>query len=384
VAASSAHLVGMTKGKARSEHEPKQERRLASVSRTVLMPDDPGGLDARLLRSRANDPGETDAELAKSGTVSKTRNSIAVNARVADQVDSGDEYFPDEYFPERLATSRDKYNPYAARQLREECKAAGFSDAETACITNYVDDSTDYVQIWLRDNDYPLIIRQTTPLDVKLHLLRAHIYAPRVATPVGESIALGYTRGGREDRQTAAEIPPGIMPDAAHDLNALAADLDLPFEVARKALQQAKAELTTRETTSRSATAEPRPKAAATETTNRKRGPRVKPNPALPAKAPEIYHRRKPREELGGRKEKLTPFLRRVYGPLLEIMTHADLMRLDPTAGKAIYNTKDGKNLPPGLLPREFELNTPKRIEAANKRLSKVRVGGVPIQNQNF
>ena len=75
---------------------------------------------------------------------------------------------------------------------------------------------------------------------------------------VGKSNKPGYTRGEREDRQTAAEIPPGIMPDAAHDLNALAADLDLPFEVARKALQQAKAELTAHETTSRSATAEPR------------------------------------------------------------------------------------------------------------------------------
>jgi hypothetical protein len=82
---------------------------------------------------------------------------------------------------------------------------------------------------------------------------------PQNADGVGESKTPGYTGEGRADRQTAADLPPGTMPNAAHDLNALAADLDLPFEVARKALQQAKAELTTRENTAR-AKATPRPK----------------------------------------------------------------------------------------------------------------------------
>jgi hypothetical protein len=103
------------------------------------------------------------------------------------------------------------------------------------------------------------------------------------------------------------------------------------------------------------------------------RGPRVKPDPRLPHEAPEIYRHRKPRKELGGRKEKLLPFLRRVYGPLLDIMTHADLTRLDPTAAKAIYNTKDGQHLPPGLIPVEFELNTQKRVAARGQRRSKDR-----------
>lgn len=125
-----------------------------------------------------------------------------------------------------------------------------------------------------------------------------------------------------------------------------------------------------RETTGR-ATAAPRLEHAATERT--KRGPRVKPNPALPETAPEIYRDRKPRQELGGRKENIVQFIERVYAPWREILSRADLWRLDETAGKALYNCKDGKNLPPGLVPTEFELNTEKRIAATNRRLSKVR-----------
>jgi hypothetical protein len=64
----------------------------------------------------------------------------------------------------------------------------------------------------------------------------------------------------------------------------------------------------------------------------------VKPNPALPSTAPEIYRDRKPREELGGRKEIIVQFLERVYAPWREILTRADLRRLDDKADEAVVN----------------------------------------------
>jgi hypothetical protein len=77
-------------------------------------------------------------------------------------------------------------------------------------------------------------------------------------------------RRGVVDHHTVLRQSPGVvdasnlpgytgdtMGDAAHDLNALAADLDLPFDIATEALKQAKAELTARENPAR-ATATPR------------------------------------------------------------------------------------------------------------------------------
>jgi len=120
------------------------------------------------------------------------------------------------------------------------------------------------------------------------------------------------------------------------------------------------------------AKASPRLAGAATETTTRKRGPRVKPNPALPKTAPEIYRDRKPREELGGKKENIVQFIERVYAPWREILTRADLRRRDDTADKAIEHWIDhGKRLPEGLLLTEFELNTAKR--AAKVRGARLR-----------
>jgi tetratricopeptide (TPR) repeat protein len=129
------------------------------------------------------------------------------------------------------------------------------------------------------------------------------------------------------------------------------------------------------------APAVPRPDAAAKETTKRKRGPRVKPNPALPEKAPEIYRDRKPREELSERKENIVQFIERVYAPWRKILTRADLRRLDESADAAVERWISSKRpLPKGLLPTEFELNTDKRLIEARRRekrvsLSKLRQG---------
>ena len=49
----------------------------------------------------------------------------------------------------------------------------------------------------------------------------------------------GYTDAGREDRQSEAVPPPGIMPNAAHDLNKLAANLGLSFEESAEKLTAA-------------------------------------------------------------------------------------------------------------------------------------------------
>jgi hypothetical protein len=99
------------------------------------------------------------------------------------------------------------------------------------------------------------------------------------------------------------------------------------------------------------------------------RGPRVKPNPALPDKAPELYHDRQGREELGGKKENVIQFIERVYAPWQEILTRADLRRLDRLADRAVENwITAGKRLPEGLLLTEYELNTAKReLEAKRK-----------------
>lgn len=117
--------------------------------------------------------------------------------------------------------------------------------------------------------------------------------------------------------------------------------------------------------------------AAAGEITAQPRGPRVKPNPALPMEAPEIYRDRKPREELGGRKENIVQFIERVYAPWKEILTRADLRRLDHTAEKAVNNwITSGKSLPEKLLLTEYELNTEKRaVEARRhaKRAHRIR-----------
>lgn len=171
---------------------------------------------------------------------------------------------------------------------------------------------------------------------------------------------------------------PAPMGDAAHDLNALASGLGYTFESAKRTLERGAAEATQRVTTSR-ATAEPRPVRldhASKETTKRKRGPRVKPNPALPKEAPEIYRDRKPREELGGRKENIVQFIERVYAPWRASLRRADLRRLDPTADRGLYNSKEAQNLPLGFLPVEYELNTDKRrleVERREKRLAKHR-----------
>jgi hypothetical protein len=133
-----------------------------------------------------------------------------------------------------------------------------------------------------------------------------------------------------------------------------------------------RARSTGRDNTAR-ATAPPRLEHAATETT--RRGPRVKPNPALPEKAPEIYRERKPREELNGRKENIVQFIERVYAPWCEILTRADLRRLDVTAERAVENRINrGKEFPADLVPREFELNTARR-RADGRRLSRLCAG---------
>jgi hypothetical protein len=164
----------------------------------------------------------------------------------------------------------------------------------------------------------------------------------------------------------------GIMNDAATACKPAADYFGLPIEVVARKLKEAAAEAA-RETTGR-VDAESCPDIAAVKAASRvmlasrkpgKRGPRgsyrprakkpdgKKSDPRLPDKAPEVYQDRKPRAELGGRKEKLVPFLRRVWGPLLDVMTQADLLRLDPPAYRAVYNCKDGQQLPAELLPRE-------------------------------
>jgi tetratricopeptide (TPR) repeat protein len=56
----------------------------------------------------------------------------------------------------------------------------------------------------------------------------------------GESKTPGYPFKGREDRQSTVDLPPGVMSDAEHDLNALAANLGLSFEEAAAKLTAGK------------------------------------------------------------------------------------------------------------------------------------------------
>jgi tetratricopeptide (TPR) repeat protein len=141
-----------------------------------------------------------------------------------------------------------------------------------------------------------------------------------------------------------------------------------PADNVRKALEDLAAN-TARETTAR-AEAKPRIlEPAAEETTTRKRGPRVKPNPALPVTAPEIYRNRKPLEELAGHKEDVVQFVERAYAPWREILTRADLRRLDESADAAVERwINKGKQLPKGLLLTEYELNIDKRLLEGKRR----------------
>jgi hypothetical protein len=62
-------------------------------------------------------------------------------------------------------------------------------------------------------------------------------------------------------------------------------------------------------------------------------------------------------------KEDIVEFLERVYASWRDILTRADLRRLDHTAEEGVRNwLKGGKQLPHGLVPTEFELNTAKRV----------------------
>jgi tetratricopeptide (TPR) repeat protein len=104
------------------------------------------------------------------------------------------------------------------------------------------------------------------------------------------------------------------------------------------------------------------------------RGPRHTLDPRLPKEAPEIYHDRKRRPELGGKKENVIQFVQRVYKPWLDILTRADLRILDETADKAVENyISAGKKLPQGLLLTESELTGEGR--AATRGAPKLREG---------
>jgi hypothetical protein len=159
--------------------------------------------------------------------------------------------------------------------------------------------------------------------------------------------------------------------DVAAIIKPAAEIFGLSIEDTISALEERREKLA-RETTGR-ATAKPRPvaanlKAAARELAATKRGPRVKPDPRLPAKAPEIYKKRVRREELGGRKENIIQFVERVYAPWRKILARADLRRLDETADAAVERWISRKRpLPEGLLLTEYELNTDKRQLEANQ-----------------
>lgn len=69
--------------------------------------------------------------------------------------------------------------------------------------------------------------------------LRTYGNVFQIRRGIDESNNPGYTLEGRADRQTAADLPPGIMPDAKHDLNKLADSLGLTFEEAAARLTAA-------------------------------------------------------------------------------------------------------------------------------------------------
>lgn len=188
-------------------------------------------------------------------------------------------------------------------------------------------------------------------------------YGPNPPTPEEINPPPGDTKSDHAnnrtvDRKTKPRNGRGIMGRAA----ALAARArNLSYSDLKELQRAVAAELDARETTGR-ATAKPRPvaanlKAAARELAATKRGPRVKPNPRLPAKAPEIYKERVRREELGGRKENIIQFVERVYAPWRKILARADLRRLDETADAAVERWISRKRpLPEGLLLTEYEL----------------------------
>lgn len=168
------------------------------------------------------------------------------------------------------------------------------------------------------------------------------------------------------------------MGDETAEFHVVAAQEDFsPVELRRLIDKEkaAKGEIFSHDGTAR-ATATPRLEPAAKETT--KRGPRVKPHPALPKTAPEIYRDRQPREELGGKKENIVQFIERVYAPWREIITRPDLRRLDETADEGVGNwiSYHKKPLPNGLLPTEFELNTAKHLATPSRRSAARR--GIP------
>ena len=101
-------------------------------------------------------------------------------------------------------------------------------------------------------------------------------------------------------------------------------------------------------------------------------------DPRLPEKAPEIFHDRKRREELGGKKENIVQFVQRVYEPWLDILTRADLRLLDETSDKAVENwISAGKKLPQDLLLTEGEIPRAKR--AAKVRGAPKLREGMPV-----
>jgi hypothetical protein len=182
------------------------------------------------------------------------------------------------------------------------------------------------------------IASDTTQQNVLIKLIDD--YARFEVLGFDESKTPGYTDEGREDRQSEAVPPPGIMPDEEHDLNALRAQLDIPFDVARKALEQAQAELTARGTTAR-ATAEPRPVRlgdAAREATSSKSGGEV----AWPAEK----WKGSP-EELSRKQFAIFVFLRRVWKPFIEetgaLVTRQMLMERDRDAGLALKGALRGR-----------------------------------------
>jgi hypothetical protein len=165
---------------------------------------------------------------------------------------------------------------------------------------------------------------------------------------------------GKTPSPEAGDTSPFRMEDKAAIVQTAAELLSRVYsaEDVREALESLAANDAAREITARATTTR-RPVAAAT--TKRKRGPRVKSNPALPGRAPEFYEFRARRPELGGRKENIIQFIERVYKPWRGIFTRAHLRRLDEKADIAVENwiSYHGKeHVPKGLVPTEDEVNT--------------------------
>lgn len=77
------------------------------------------------------------------------------------------------------------------------------------------------------------------PESILIELRQIYADAGLIEFDVDESISPAYTIEGRAGRQTEVVPPPGIMPDAKHDLNKLADSLGLTFEQAASALTEA-------------------------------------------------------------------------------------------------------------------------------------------------